>query len=202
MAQSPWRDPTQAVILDQALIVKAIGAGVRNGTWVCSDAASGRVLTQAQPQGQVRIGADSMLYTLQRATELGLLPKIADAPPTPSGPESGAEVTAPDSPGGDSGETDSPRRILEAQGGAAAALQKLDDSIRDAGVHLLARVEVRVAAEAGQGVQPFRVLGMCVPQARPLRCAAEAQRYSRVHGSIGCCEARLRRPRRCVHAGV
>ena len=160
LAQSPWRDPTQAVILDQALVVKAITAGVRNGTWVYSDTTSGRVLTREQPQGQVRIGTDSMLYTLQRATELGLLPEPSAGPDKPEKPPSLGPGPAP---GG--GEVDPPRRrVLEAQGGAAAALQKLDDAIRDAGAHQLSRVEVRVAAEAGQGVQPFRVLGMCVPQ--------------------------------------
>jgi hypothetical protein len=165
LAQSPWRDPTQPVILDQALVVKAITAGVRNGTWVFHDAASGRVLTRRQPEGQVRISADSMLYSLERATDLGLLPEPSvgsDEPEDPPSPPSPPPAPGPGD-GGDGGDG-APKRILEAHGGAAAALQKLDDAVRDAGAHHLSRVEVRVAAETGQGVQPMRILGICVPQ--------------------------------------
>lgn len=163
LAQSPWRDPSQPVVLDQALIVKAITAGARNGTWVCHDAASGTVLTKQQSEGQVRIAADSMLYTPERATELGLLKQQPPERPG-AGPEPGGGGTTTVIPGGADDPAPAGPRVLEAQGGAAAALQKLDDAVRDAGAQHLARVTVRVAAEAGQGVQPFRILGMCVPQ--------------------------------------
>ena len=148
LAQSPWRDPSQPVVLDQALIVKAITAGARNGTWVCHDAASDTVLTKQQSQGQVRIAVDSMLYTPERAMELGLLKQ--QSPERPGGgtePGGGGATTV--TPGGADDPASAGPRILEAQGGAAAALQKLDDAVRDAGAQHLALVTVRVAAEAG-----------------------------------------------------
>ncbi len=160
LAQSPWRDPSQPLALDQALIVKAIEAGVRNGTWVNHDAASGRLLTQRDPSGQVRIAADSMLYSPQRAEELGLLTvSVPEPPPTPKPGSGGSTTVGP----GREGDPPGPR-FLEVHGSAATALQKLDDAMLDAGAQHLSQVGVRVSAEPGQGVQPFRVLGMCVPQ--------------------------------------
>ena len=164
LAQSPWRDPSQALVLDQALIVKAIAAGVRNGTWICHDAASGTVLTGQEPHGQVRIAEDVFLYTVERAKELGLLPE----PPVTTGPTprrtGGATDVDEDGAGSrDHGGSRAPR-LVEVHGGAADALQKLDDAIRDTGARHLSQISARVAAEAGQGVQPFRILGMCVGQ--------------------------------------
>ena len=172
LAQSPWRDPSQALVLDQALIVKAIAAGVRNGTWVCQDAASGAVSTRHDPAAGARIAEDVMLYTVERAEELGLPATPAAAPPDPPGgpAEPGiapGEVPSPgggDGPDGGAGSVPAGPLVLEARGSAAAALQKLDDAIRDAGARRLSQVAVRVSAEPGQGVQPFRVLGMCGPQ--------------------------------------
>lgn len=174
LAQSPWRDPSQALLLDQLLIGKAVAAGVRNGTWVCHDAASGTVLTRQDPPGSVRIAEDVMLYTVERAKELGLLPEptIVTVRPDPSGdstqpsPTPGDDPAAGDKDGTGSSEKGVPPgpRVLEAHGSAAAALQKLDDAMRDAGARYLSQLGVRVSAESGQGVQPFRVLGMCVPQ--------------------------------------
>ena len=174
MAQTPWRDVSRAVVLDQALIVKAVEAGVRNGAWVCHDKATRATLTSEQPAGRVRIAADVMLYSEARATELGLMPlrkpgggSGAHGGETQGGPGSGGAGTGPGVAGIEAGRA-SPkapeRRLVEAHGSAGGALQKLDDSIRDEGAELLARVSVRVSAEVGQGVQPFRILGHCVAQ--------------------------------------
>ena len=170
LAQSPWRDPSQPVVLDQALTVKAIAAGIRNGTWVFHDEASGTVLTGQQPQGQVRIAEDVMLYAVERAKELGLLPETSvtdrDDPsgdPTRPG-ASPADGPTDDGAGSRDGDDSPAPRQVEVHGGAADALQKLDDAMRDAGARHLSQIAVRVAAEAGQGVQPFRILGMCVGQ--------------------------------------
>ncbi|MYJ81972.1 MAG: ATP-binding protein [Acidimicrobiaceae bacterium] len=173
LARSPWRDPSQAVVLDPALIGEAVAAGVRNGTWVCHDAASGTVFTRQDPPNSVRIAEDVMLYTIERAGQLGLLVEPSadtdrrDPPdgPTQPGPAPGDGPTIGES-GASSNDRSDPTesRVLEAHGSAAAALQKLDDAMRDAGAQHLSQVAVRVSAESGQGVQPFRVLGMCVPQ--------------------------------------
>ena len=171
LARSPWRDPSQAVVLDPALIGKAVAAGVRNGTWVCHDAASGTVFTRQDPPNSVRIAEDVMLYTIERAGQLGLLVEPSadtdrrDPPdgPTQPGPASGDGLAVGGQDGGCGSDRSGPR-VLEAHGSAAAALQKLDDAMRDAGTQRLSQVAVRVSAESGQGVQPFLVLGMCVPQ--------------------------------------
>jgi len=173
LAQSPWRDPSQPVVLDQALIVKAIAAGVGNGAWVCHDEASGAVLTRQEPHGQVRIAEDVLLYTVERAQELGLLPEPTvtdrDGPsdgstrPGISPADGSADAGDVGADGRDDGGA-SASRCVEVHGGAAAALQKLDDALRDAAAQHLSQIAVRAAAEAGQGVQPFRILGMCVGQ--------------------------------------
>jgi len=174
LAQSPWRDPSQALVLDQLLIGKAVTAGVRNGTWVCHDAASCTVFTHQDPPGSVRIADNVMLYTVERAREFGLLPEPAvvidrqgpSGGPTQPGPASGDGPDIDDKYGAGSSDKGVPAgpRVLEAHGSAATALQKLDDAVRDAGARHLSQVGIRVSAESGQGVQPFRVLGMCVPQ--------------------------------------
>ena len=159
------------MVLDQALIVKAIEAGISNGTWVCHDGASGTTLTREQSHGPVRIAADVMLYSVERAKELGVIPLAA--PPVEGGGD-GGQAPEGGSVGavGEGTETevdsephDGPMaRLIEAHGSAGVALNKLNDQIGDLGARALTRISVRVAPEVGQGAQPFRILGHCVAQ--------------------------------------
>ncbi len=164
LADSLWRDPSQTLALDQALIVKAIISGIRNGTWICHDPALGAVYTQNDPPSSVGISGEVILYTAEKAEQLGLL---KPAPPeTEPGTKSGNGTSTSDDPDDSDDEDDQiqPRRVIEAQGSAAEALQKLDDAIRDAGIRHLAAIKVRVNAQGAQGLQPFRILSKCVPQ--------------------------------------
>jgi len=158
LASSLWRDPSQTLALDQALIVKAINAGISNGTWICHDTTSDAVYIQDKQPGNISISAEVMLYTVKRAEQLGLLEPPPPEPPTnPEPPDPTPEGGTPET-----GQIET--RFCEAKGSAADALQKLDDAIRDAGVRHLSEIKVRVTAETAQGLQPFRILAMCVPQ--------------------------------------
>lgn len=157
LAQTPWRAVDQSLVLDQALMVKAIEAGVRNGTWVCHDAVSGTTITEQKP-GKARIVGDVMLYSVERANDLGLLD---DEPPPPPPPSPG---TSPGTAGTGTVIQPPSAKLVAAKGSTGVALAKLDDAVRDLGVSRLARISVVAAAEVGEGVQPFRTLGMCVSQ--------------------------------------
>ena len=75
MAQVPWRDHSQPILLDPAHVNDAISKGISNGTWVYHDPAQGRARAHDQPPRQVRISSDVMLYTPEEAERLGLLRK-------------------------------------------------------------------------------------------------------------------------------
>ncbi|MCY4174992.1 MAG: DUF499 domain-containing protein [Acidimicrobiaceae bacterium] len=171
LAQTPWRAPEQALVLDQALLVKAIEAGVRNGAWVCHDTASDAVLT-ARRTGSVRIAADVMLYSKQRAAELGLLQQESPEPPPkpPKLPEDDPEVSA-----------------LSVKGSTGVALEKLGDALSDAAASTLSSIGVTAAAGIGEGVQPLLVLGLCVSQlarfSSKLKLEAAAE-FARASGSV------------------
>ena len=71
--EAPWRDHSQPILLNPTLVSDAIGAGVRNGTWVYYDPATREAFTPDSPPPVVRIADDVMLYTRERAEQLGLL---------------------------------------------------------------------------------------------------------------------------------
>ena len=71
--EAPWRDHGQPILLNPTLVSDAIGAGVRNGTWVYFDTATRETGTPDAPPPAVRIADDVMLYTRDRAERLGLL---------------------------------------------------------------------------------------------------------------------------------
>ncbi len=73
VAEHFWRDFGAQMVLDATILRDAIRDGIKNGTWVYFDAQAQRVVTANDPAPQVVIAADSVLYTPERAAELGLL---------------------------------------------------------------------------------------------------------------------------------
>ncbi len=73
LAEAPWRDHAQAMVLNTNLITEAITTGVRFGDWVYYDADQNRAWGQDDPPPPVRIDANVWLYTHDRAQELGVL---------------------------------------------------------------------------------------------------------------------------------
>ena len=71
--EAPWRDHSQSILLNPTLVSDAIGAGVRNGTWVYYDPVTREAFTPDRTPPVVRIADDVMLYTRERAEQLGLL---------------------------------------------------------------------------------------------------------------------------------
>ena len=79
LAEVTWRDFDQQIVLDPALLVQAIGAGVANRSWVYYDAERERAWDSGGAAPPVRVAADTWLYSPQRATQLGLLRKPVTA---------------------------------------------------------------------------------------------------------------------------
>ena len=79
LAETPWRDHGQPMLLNPNLLSDAISAGVRNGTWVYYDARSERAYSDTSRHPAVRIASDAWLYSRSRAQELGLLRKKVTA---------------------------------------------------------------------------------------------------------------------------
>lgn len=75
IAEVPWRDHSQPILLNPTFVSDAISSGIRNGTWVYFDPQSNRSHTQDDPPPAVRVAGDVMLYTRHRAESLGLLSK-------------------------------------------------------------------------------------------------------------------------------
>ena len=79
MADAPWRDHGQQILLDDALIQETILAGIRNGTWVYYDAEQERAWGAEGRPPSLRIAGDTWLYTPERARTLRLLRKPVSA---------------------------------------------------------------------------------------------------------------------------
>jgi hypothetical protein len=76
-----WRDHGAPLLLDQTLLRDALRDGITNGTWVLHDAQAQRTWTAQDSAAHVEFSADQVLYTQQRAQELGLLgrePRVDD----------------------------------------------------------------------------------------------------------------------------
>ena len=73
LARVPWRDPSQAILLDPSLVRQTISAGIQNGAWVYYDARSERASSAGQKPPSVRVDSDAWLYSQEKARELGLL---------------------------------------------------------------------------------------------------------------------------------
>ena len=79
LAEVTWRDFDQQIVLDPALLVQAIRAGVTNRSWVYYDAVSERAWASDSAAPPVKVAADTWLYSPQRATQLGMLRKPVTA---------------------------------------------------------------------------------------------------------------------------
>jgi hypothetical protein len=76
-----WRDHGAPLLLDQTLLRDALRDGIANGTWVLHDAQAQRTWTAKDSAAHVEFSADQILYTPERAQELGLLgrePRVDD----------------------------------------------------------------------------------------------------------------------------
>lgn len=80
LAEGPWRDHAQAIVLNPSLITDAIATGVRFGAWVYYDPDQGRAWGLGGPPPPARIDGNVWLYTEERAQELGLLRRPVDQP--------------------------------------------------------------------------------------------------------------------------
>ena len=90
-----WQDHSVAIILDSNLLKETIRDGVKNGTWVYFDADQGRTWTANDPPPPVALESSTILYTLARAEELGLLRRplrIDDVTAVLTGPLTGPEL--------------------------------------------------------------------------------------------------------------
>ncbi|MHB8289261.1 MAG: hypothetical protein ACYDEY_08505 [Acidimicrobiales bacterium] len=70
-----WQDHSMALILDPNLLKESIRDGVANGAWVYFDPDQQRAWTSASTAPPVVLDAGALLYTTERAEELGLLHK-------------------------------------------------------------------------------------------------------------------------------
>lgn len=162
-----WRDHGARLVLDSTLLKDTIRDGVKNGSWVYYDIPAQRFWTVRDAAPPVTLSSESMLYTLARANELGLLKKelawsdVVTALTEPA-------VTLPDL-----------RKILEAQLGRDITKSEIADVISRAADGPSARVVV-VSGVIEPGMKPctpaqikalpFDGLAMLMPQ--------EAQRLS------------------------
>ena len=80
LAEAPWRDHAQAIVLNPSLITDAIATGVRFGAWVYYDPDQNRAWGLGDPPPPARIDGNVWLYTQDRAQELGLLRRPVDQP--------------------------------------------------------------------------------------------------------------------------
>ncbi len=80
LAEGPWRDHAQAIVLNPSLITDVIATGVRFGAWVYYDPDHNRVWGLSDPPPAVRIDGNVWLYTEARAQKLGLLRRQVDQP--------------------------------------------------------------------------------------------------------------------------
>ena len=78
LAEAPWRDHAQAIVLNPSLITEAIATGVRFGAWVYYDPDHNRAWKLGDPPPPARIDGNVWLYTEDRARELGLLRRPVD----------------------------------------------------------------------------------------------------------------------------
>jgi hypothetical protein len=85
-------------LLDQTLLRDALRDGIGNGTWVLYDAQAQRTWTAQDSAAHVEFSAHQILYTQQRAEELGLLgrePRVDDVTAAlPDGQLKGATLRA------------------------------------------------------------------------------------------------------------
>jgi hypothetical protein len=68
-----WKDHGAQFVLDATLLKDAIRDGVRNGSWVYYSTEERRAYSEKDPPPSVRFAGDCVLYTCDRARELGLL---------------------------------------------------------------------------------------------------------------------------------
>ena len=67
-----WTDPAALLMLDATMLRDAVRNGVTNGSWVYYDAHSSRAWTANDPAPSPQIGSDFILYTPDRAHDLGI----------------------------------------------------------------------------------------------------------------------------------
>lgn len=70
-----WRDHGAPIVLRDALFSDVIAEGVAHGAWVYYDPVSEKAWTASDARANVILDGQAMLYTLDRAEELGLLQK-------------------------------------------------------------------------------------------------------------------------------
>lgn len=68
-----WEDHGAQIMLDVTMLRDTIRDGVKNATWVYWDSTAQRAWTDKDPAAQVQIGSEFVLYTPEKASELGLL---------------------------------------------------------------------------------------------------------------------------------
>jgi hypothetical protein len=68
-----WTDPGAQLILDATMLRDTLRDGVKNATWVYFDSSAQRAWTDKDPAPSPQIGQDFMLYTPERANELGVV---------------------------------------------------------------------------------------------------------------------------------
>jgi len=73
VAASFWEDHGAQIVLDVTMLRDTIRDGVKNGEWVYWDSTAQRAWTDKDPAASVQIGGEFVLYTPERASELGLL---------------------------------------------------------------------------------------------------------------------------------
>lgn len=73
VADSFWEDHGAQIVLDITMLRDTIRDGIKNGEWVYWDAGASRAWTDKDAAAQVQIGNEFVLYTPERASELGLL---------------------------------------------------------------------------------------------------------------------------------
>ena len=123
LAEAPWRDHAQAIVLNTSLITDAIATGVRFGAWVYYDPDQGRAWGLGDPPPPARIDGNVWLYTEERAQELGLLRRPVDQP---------AINTALAANGGSIDGSALRRELHKALGGEPAKSEVLEALIRGA----------------------------------------------------------------------
>jgi hypothetical protein len=90
-----WQDYSMAIILDPSLLKETIRDGVKNGTWIYYDSDQQRAWTANEPPPPVALESSAILYTPERAEELGLLRRplrIDDVSTVLSGPLTGPQL--------------------------------------------------------------------------------------------------------------
>ena len=68
-----WRNHDADLVINPTIIVDAVVAGIRNGSWVYYDADSEKAYTSESPPPAPRIGSTTFLYTFDKAETDGLL---------------------------------------------------------------------------------------------------------------------------------